>query len=446
MNGPAPCWESEFWQTELTAPDQLRQRVAFTLGELFVTSTQSINALAMVPYYNTLAADAFTNWRTIMEDVTLSPAMGIYLNMIQSGKPAKGQHANENFGREMMQLFSVGLYKLNADGTQQLDAGGNPVPEYTEAQVQAFADTYTGWTYATSTGGIPSKFPNSTANYYSPLVAVDSAHDTTQKTLLDGVTVSAGGTAKGDLKIALDDLFNDPSLPPFVCKQLIQHLVTSTPSAGYVQRVSATFINNGSGIRGDMKSVLTAILTDSEARAGDTNANYDGGHLREPMLYLTSAMRALGFASTNTDATNLWAYMSLSGYSTPLGEQPMKSPSVFNFYEPQYVIPGTTTNAPEFGLENTASVNQRLSLANYLSTGRLNGFSTDLSKTSTLGNIAANPGTITDTLGVLFLHGQMPPEMRSIIVNAITPLTDYGQRVRIAVYLILSSSQYKVMH
>jgi uncharacterized protein (DUF1800 family) len=443
---PQGCFESEFWQTELTAPDQLRQRVAFSLSELFVTSTQSETAFVMVPYYNTLAADAFGNWRTLMEDVTLSPAMGNYLNMIQNAKPPAGQHANENFAREMMQLFSVGLVKLNMDGTAQVDSSGNAVPEFTEAQVQAFADTYTGWTYATSTGTAPTKFPNTTANYYAPMQPVDSAHDTTQKTLLNGTVVGAGGTTRGDLKIALDDLFNDASLPPFVCKQLIQHLVTSTPSAGYVSRVAAVFVNNGNGVRGDMQAVLTAILTDTEARAGDTNTAFDGGHLREPMLYLTSAMRALGFASTNTDATNLYAYASLSNYTSPLSEQPMRSPSVFNFYPPEYVIPGTTLNAPEFSLENTASVNLRLTLANSLSQGALSGFSTNLSKTSTLGVMAAVPATLVDTLSVMFLHGQMPTAMRTVIINAITPLTDNGQRVRVAVYLILTSSQYKVMH
>ena len=445
-NAPAPCFESEFWQTELTAPDQLRQRVAFTLGELFVSSTQSVDARAMIPYYNTLATDAFTNWRTIMEDVTLSPAMGLYLNMIQSAKPATGQHANENFAREMMQLFSTGLVKLNNDGTVQMDASGNPVSEFTESQVQAFADTYTGWTYATSTGGIPTTFPNTTTNYTSPMVGVNSSHDTTTKTLLNNTVVSAGGTAKGDLKIALDNLFNDSSLPPFVCKQLIQHLVTSTPSAAYVQRVSNVFINNGSSVRGDMKAVLTAILTDTEARAGDTNASFDGGHLREPMLYILSAMRALGYTSTNTDTTNLWAYAGLSSLSSPLGEQPMRSPSVFNFYPPEYVIPGTSLNAPEFSLENTASATLRQTLADRLSTGAFSGFSTNLSKTSPLGVIAADPGQITDTLGVLFLHGQMSSDMRTVIVNTISSLTDYGQRVRVATYLILSSSQYKVMH
>jgi uncharacterized protein (DUF1800 family) len=373
--------------------------------------------------------------------------MGLYLNMIQSGKPATGQHANENFSREMMQLFSVGLNKLNMDGTLQTDSSGNPIPEYTEAQVQAFADTYTGWTYATTTGTAPTKFPNTTAYFYAPLQPVDTSHDTTQKTLLNGTVVTAGGTARGDLKIALDNIFNDASLPPFVCKQLIQHLVTSTPSSGYISRVSTVFVNNGSGVRGDMQAVLTAILTDTEARAGDTNTAFDGGHLREPMLYLTSAMRALGYTSTNTDATNLWAYAVLSNYTSPLSEQPMRSPSVFNFYPPEYVIPSSTINAPEFSLENTASVNLRLTLANTLSTGAMSGFSTTtLAKTGTLGTMAATPATLVDTLGVMFLHGQMPTNMRTAIINAITPLTDNGQRARVATYLILSSSQYKVIH
>ena len=346
----------------------------------------------------------------------------------------------------MLQLFSIGLVKLSNDGTVQVDSSGTPVPTYTETQVQAFADTFTGWTYATGTGASPTNFPNNTANYYSPMAAVEKYHDTTTKTLLDNTVVSAGGTAAGDLKIALDNIFNDANLPPFVCKQLIQHLVTSTPSPAYVQRVTTVFINNGAGVRGDMKAVLTAILTDAEARAGDTDASQDGGHLREPMLFLTAAMRALGYSSTNTDATNLWAYTSLSGYTSPLGEQPMHSPSVFNFYPPEYVIPGTQLNAPEFCLENTASSTLQLSLADRLSTGSMNVFSTDLSKTSTLGKIAADPGKITDTLGVLFMHGQMPADMRGVILNAISGLSGYGQRVRVATYLILSSSKYKVVH
>lgn len=444
-NNPSSCFESEFWQTELTAHDQLRQRVAFSLGELFVASTQGVDANSMVPYYNTLSADAFTNWRTIMEDVTLSPAMGLYLNMLNSSKPATGQIANENFGREMLQLFSTGINKLNIDSSLQLDAGGNPIPVYTETQVEAFARAYTGWTYGNAAGAAVTKFPSS-SYYFAPMAPLDTSHDMATKIVLDGTVIAAGGTAKSDLKAALDNIFNSSTLPPFICKQLIQHLVTSTPSAGYISRVANVFINNGSGVRGDMKSVLTAILTDTEARAGDTNASFDGGHLREPMLYLTSAMRGLSYTNTNTDATNLWAYAGLSGYSSSLGEQPMRSPSVFNFYPPGYVIPNTTINAPEFSLENTASVNLRLSLANTLSQGKFSLFATDLTKTSTLGVIAADPGNLADTLGIIFLHGQMPANMRATIVSAVTPLTDYGQRVRFAVYLVLSSSQYKVMH
>lgn len=445
-NTATPCWEGLFWQNVMTAPDQLRQRVAFSLSELFVVSTQSDNAREMPPYWNTLAKDAFGNWRTLMEDVTLSPAMGNYLNMIQSNKPAPGQIANENFGREMLQLFSTGLYALNQDGTVQMDASGKPVPAYTEAQVEAFARAYTGWTYATAAGAAPTKFPNNTPNYDAPMQPVDANHDTSSKTLLNGTVLPAGGTAKQDLKGALDNIFQSSSLPPFVSKQLIQHLVTSTPSAAYVTRVANVFVNNGNGVRGDMQAVLTAIFTDAEARAGDTNSTFDGGHLREPMLYLTSAMRALSYANTNADATDLYSYRSLSNYTAPLGEQPLRSPSVFNFYPPEYVIPGTALNAPEFGLENTASVNLRLTLANVLSTGKFSNYAADFSATGTLGKLAANPGDLTDSLGTLLLHGQMPANMRNQIVTTLGSTNDLPTRVRLAVFLILSSSQYKIMH
>ena len=445
-NAPAPCLESEVWQTALTAPDQLRQRVAFSLTELFVVSTQSENALSMPPFWNALAKDSFGNWRTLMEDMTLSPAMGLYLNTIQSNKPAAGQIANENFGREMLQLFSTGIVMLNQDGTPQMDAGGNPIPVYTEAQVEAFARAYTGWTYAVAGGASPPKFPNNTPDYDDRMAPVEANHDLSSKTLLQGTVLSAGGSARQDLKGALDNIFQHPNLPPFVAKQLIQHLVTSTPSPAYVARVAAVFTDNGKGVRGDMKSVLTAIFTDTEARAGDTNSTFDGGHLREPMLYLTGTMRGLGYASSNTDATNLYAYESLSNYTSALGEVPFRSPSVFNFYPPEYVIPGTQLNAPEFSLENTASVNLRLTLANSLSSGKLSGFSTDLSATSALGVLAKTPGDLADALGVLFLHGEMPAAMRSQIVSTVTAIADRPTRARVAVYLVLSSSLYKVMH
>jgi uncharacterized protein (DUF1800 family) len=441
-NTPTVCEESEWWQVALTGNDQLRQRVAFALSELFVISSDSVNATTITYYHNMLANDAFTNFATIMHDVTLSPGMGAYLNMLNSAKAPAGQIANENYPRELMQLFTIGLNELNPDGTLQLDSSNNPIPTYTEAQVEAFARAYTGWTYASSTGASPSTFPNKTPNYFAPMAAVESQHDGTAKILLSGTVLPAGQTAEQDLSAALSNIFSHPNVGPFVCKQLIQHLVKSTPSPGYVSRVAAVFANNGAGVRGDMQAVIRAILEDSEARAGDSNPLDDGGHLREPILWITNFLRAIGF--TNTDSNS--SYYSLSNYSNNLNERPYRSGSVFNFFPPGYVIPQTTTNAPEFDLENTASTILRLSLANTMVFNKITGFNVDLSATSTLGQIAAaSPSNLVDTLGLIFMHGQMPTDMRTEILNSISGL-GAAQQVRVAVYLIITSSQYKVMH
>jgi uncharacterized protein (DUF1800 family) len=441
-NTPTVCEESEWWRVALTGNDQLRQRVAFALSELFVISSDTDNATTITYYHNTLANDAFTNFSTIMNDVSLSPGMGAYLNMLNSAKAPAGQIANENYPRELMQLFTIGLNELNPDGTLQLDGSGNPIPTYTEAQVQAFARAYTGWTYATSTGGSPTKFPNGTPNYFAPMAAVESEHDATAKILLNGTTLPAGQTAEEDLAGALANIFNHPNVGPFVCTQLIQHLVKSNPSPAYISRVAAIFANNGSGVRGDMQAVIRAILEDTEARAGDTNPLDDGGHLREPILWITNFLRAVGF--TNTDPNS--SYYSLSNYSNNLNERPYRSGSVFNFFPPSYVIPQTTMNAPEFDLENTASAILRLSLANTMVFNKITGFNVDLSATSTLGQIAAaSPANLVDTLGLMFMHGQMPTDMRTEILNTISGL-ETAEQVRVAVFLVITSSQYKVMH
>jgi len=442
-NTPNVCEESEWWQTVLTGKDQLRQRVALALSEIFVISSDSDNATTITYYHNMLAQDAFTNYYTIMHDVSTSPGMGAYLNMLNSAKAPAGQIANENYPRELMQLFSLGLDLLNQDGSLQLDGNGNPIPTYTQAQVQEFAMAYTGWTYATSTGGVPTKYPNSTANYFAPMVAVESEHDMTAKTLLNGTTLPAGQTAEADLAGALTNIFNHQNIAPFVCKQLIQHLVTSTPSPAYVARISAVFANNGSGVRGDMQAVIRAILEDQEARAGDTNPTYDGGHLREPMLWITNFLRAVGF--TNTDPNG--SYYSLSNASIALGEAPYRSGSVFNFFPPSYVIPQTSLNAPEFDLENTATSILRLSLADSLVNNKISSFTINLGTSSTLGQIAATgPGPLVDTLNTMFMHGQMPAAMRTEIISTISGLTSVAQQVRVAVYLVITSSQYKVIH
>ena len=440
-SNPKPCEQSEWWSAAMTGPDQLRQRVAFALAEMFVVSTNSDSPYAVIPYQNLLTQDAFGNFSTLLKDVTLSTAMGAYLNMLNSAKPAAGQIANENYSRELMQLFTIGLNQLNQDGTPQLDSAGNMVPTFTEPQVQAFARAYTGWTYATAAGTAPASLTN-TANYDHPMVAVAAQHDLTAKSLLGGITLPAGQSAAQDLDGALANLFNQSNVAPFFCRQLIQHLVASNPSPAYVARVSVVFNNNGSGVRGDLRAVIRAILLDAEARAGDTDPTRDGGHLREPVLYLAGALRGLGFV--NTDASGY--YGTLSNYSGALGQQPYGSPSVFNFFPPDYVIPDAGVNAPEFELENTASAVLRLTLADNVVYNRISGFSGNLSATSPYGLMASNPGTLVDALGTTFMHGQMPANMRSAIVNHISTLTDMGQRVRVATYLVLTSSQYKILH
>ena len=441
-NTPTVCEESEWWQTALTGNDQLRQRVALALSEIFVISSNSVNATTITYYHNMLAQDAFANFLTIMHDVSVSPGMGAYLNMLNSNKAPAGEIPNENYPRELMQLFTIGIDALNQDGSLQLDSSGNPIPNYTETQVQAFARAYTGWTYATASGGVPTSFPNNTANYFAPMVAVESAHDMTAKILLNGTTLPAGQTAELDLTDALTNIFNHTSMPAFICRQLIQHLVKSNPSPAYVSRIAAVFANNGSNVRGDMQAVIRAILEDTEARAGDTNTADDGGHLREPILWITNFLRAVGF--TNTDANS--SYYNLSNQSSPLGEAPYRSNSVFNFFPPNYVIPQSTINAPEFDLENSASAILRLSLANTMVFNGISGFSVNLTATGPLGVVAtASSANLVDTLGVMFMHGQMPTDMRTQILNTITGLTP-AQQVRVATYLVITSSQYKIMH
>jgi uncharacterized protein (DUF1800 family) len=248
------CAQSSFWKNALTANDQLRQRVAFAYSEIFVVSTDMVNARTIPSYHNLLADDAFGNFRQIINDVATSPAMGEYLNMLDSNRAPAGQIANENFARELMQLFTTGLVVINPEGEPELNAQQLPQPVFTEAEVQASARALTGWTYANPTGGVPTSFPNGVPNFDQPMRAIEVSHDTSEKTLLDGANLPPGQTAEADLAGVIDSIFNHPNVGPFVCRQLIQHLVTSNPSPAYVGRVSAVFGNDGAGVRGDMKA------------------------------------------------------------------------------------------------------------------------------------------------------------------------------------------------
>jgi len=271
--------QQRWFVQNLTAQDQLRQRVAFALSQIFVIGGAKVtDPTGYTNYLQLLENDAFTNYRQIMQDVTLSPAMGDWLDMVNNGKPntSKGDHANENYAREFMQLFTIGTSQLNPDGTYQLDSGGNQIPTYTQNTVEAFALAYTGWTYPLAPGATQQTY--NPAYWTGPMVGVDPNHDTTAKQLLvyPGVSGSgilpAGQTVAQDLQGALDNVFNHPNVGPFVADELIQHLVTSNPSPAYIQRVASVFDNDGSGVRGDMKAVITAILMDPEARRGDDPA------------------------------------------------------------------------------------------------------------------------------------------------------------------------------
>jgi len=446
--------QSEFLKVAAWGNDQLRQRVAMALSEIWVAPNTQANAM---PYYlNTLASDAFTNYRQIMQDATLAPNMGFYLNMLNSGAAPQGQVANENFGREVMQLFTIGLNLLNPNGTPQLDSNGNPIPAYTEAQVQAFARAFTGWTYANPDGSTPLAFVFYTPNWRHPMVAVESLHDETAKTLLNGTTLPPGQSAEADLSDALDNIFAHPNVGPFVCRKLIQQLVTGDPSPAYVERVAAVFANNGYGVRGDMKSILKAILMDEEARAGDTQTGDEaesnpavpnGGHLREPLLWTVNLVRALnGTLANPADPYSAGTFMGLQ--MGPLGDEPLEQLDVFNFFSPQFVIPLTTINSPEFELENSGTVAPRLSRADTIVANQAVGLNIDLSATSPIGQTAADPAQLVDTLGFLFMHSQMPSDMRSTIIGAVSaiPANVPLMRAQVAAYLVVTSSQYKIMH
>jgi uncharacterized protein (DUF1800 family) len=434
-----------FFTNAMNNPDQLRQRVAFALSQIFVTSNVTVAPQGMAPYMRTLSTDAFTNYRTIMQDVTLTPAMGLYLNMVNNDKPntTNGTHANENYSRELMQLFTLGLNLINEDGSLQLDANGNPIPTYSQAQVTAFGRVYTGWTYPTEPGS--TLVIHNPQYFLGPMELFASNHDTGSKTLLEGTTLAAGQTGTADLQGALDNIFNHPNMPPFVSALLIQHLVTSNPSPAYVKRVAdvfqaGVFQGFGTGTRGDMQAVIAAILLDPEARRGDdpsTTVSTDG-HLREPILYITNLLRAFGATTDGLQPVN---------FATNMNESPMRSGSVFNFFPPNYVIPGTTMLGPEFDLQTTAVTLVRINFVNSFAFSTL-GTGTTVSFT-TYANMASNPSAMIDALNALLLHGTLSAASKTAILTAVNAVpTGTNQnlvRAETAIYLIASSSQYQVM-
>ncbi|MGI8482541.1 MAG: DUF1800 family protein [Chthoniobacterales bacterium] len=348
-----------WWTYAANATDQLRQRVAFALSEFFVVSNTSGNLGnrpgALPAYFDVLVKNAFGNFRQLLEDITLNPGMGKYLDMLQNDKanPTTGRHPNENYAREIMQLFSIGLYELNLDGSLTLDSGGSPIVTYNQDAILGTAAVFTGWTYAQPGAATPVFYPGS-QDWRDPMINIGSRHSPDAKQILNGVLLPAGQSAAQDLKATLDTIFNHPNLGPFFCKQMIQRLVTSNPSSGYVYRVASVFNDNGQGVRGDLKAVFRAILMDYDAR-GSGPLTQGAGKQREPVLRVTNLLRA--FDATSTDAIVTAGNFSGPKFSvrnafSQLGEEAMHSPTVFNFFLPEYERPGAIAAAgllsPEF--------------------------------------------------------------------------------------------------
>ncbi len=426
--------------------DQLRQRVAFALSQIFVTSLDKLVFNENMTYYqDMLLNDSFTNYRTIMNDVTTSAAMGQYLDMANNAKanPATGSVANENFAREFMQLFTIGTNMLNADGTMQLDGSGQPIPTYSQTTVTEFARVYTGWTYANAQGA--PAFWGGNVFPYGIMAPYPAEHDSGSKNLLNGYVSPAGISPQQDLKNALDNVFNHSNVGPFVCQQLIQHLVKSNPSPAYVKRVAAVFNSNASKVRGDMKSVITAILLDPEARANDDGGEQSAtdGHLQEPALCIAGMVRA--FSGTMNDQNWYPWDMYLQGESIFFPD------SVFNYYAPNSGIQGTNLMGGEFQIYTPNNAVQRANLVtNLFRAWDTNiqtygpGTSVDISPFVALGG---NPTALVDALDLTLTHGNMPASAKSVIVTAVTGETGGNlRRAQRGCYLFLTSGYYNVWH
>jgi uncharacterized protein (DUF1800 family) len=459
--------ENAFWQNSLSASDELRQRVQYSLSEIFVISGTNFSVQSMprgeASYYDLLGADAFGNFRQLLQDVTLNPMMGQWLNMLGNDKGNATTDPDENYAREVMQLFTVGLYQLNNDGSQKLDGSGNPIPTYSNTDVMGLAAVFTGFSWDIPNDTTDDGWANCCmyvgpgyGEELLPMTSYPDHHSMVEKDFL-GVTIPASTTPdpNGDLQIALDTLFNHPNLPPFFCRQLIEHLVTSNPSPAYVNRVATVFQNNGQGVRGDMKAVITAILLDPEARSTSTDvSNPQYGKVREALVRYTEWARAF----TAQSRTGGYWLNSTEDPIYGLGEMTLRSPTVFNWFAPNYAPPGTSIAAaglvgPEFQMTNVTTV---VGYLNYMqgaigadSTGGPDVFA---SYDTELG-LASTPTALVDRLNLLLMAGQMSSTLEGEIVNAVSaieiPTGDQNAinaalaaRAQTAVYLTLASPDF----
>ncbi|MEM7610140.1 MAG: DUF1800 domain-containing protein [Pseudomonadota bacterium] len=441
-----------WWHTTITANDALRQRVAFALSQIFVVSDQvdllEVYPYALGTYYDLLLEHAFGNFRELLYDVALSPAMGVYLSHVNNRRanPAANVFPDENFAREVMQLFSIGLFELNIDGSAVRDSNGDPVPAYTNDDIREFAKIFTGFSYDTDNGG----FGNVDAPRFDrPMRMFDAEHEPGEKQLLRGMVVPAGQSGLQDVDMAIDNLFNHPNVGPFIGQQLIQRLVTSNPSPAYVTRVASAFNDNGFGVRGDMQAVLTAVFTDPEAIAPPANSGYFG-KLREPVVRYASILRQFGATSDD-------GFIAVLGYflDAQTRQHPLSAPSVFNFYLPTHSPASDLADqglvAPEFEITNANTI---IGYPNFIDAILFGDFVTDAPpgfgevtlKLDAWRDLAGDATTFVDRLDTLLTYGSLSAETRTLFADAINELQDPDLRLRVGLYLFLTAPEMAVRH
>ena len=445
-NGEAG-FDASAWRKLIASPDTLRQRVTLALSEIVVTAIDGLvggggwKAFSAAAWLDMLEANAFGNYRTLLQDVSRSPAMGLFLTFRGNVKadPSKGTLPDENYAREVMQLFTIGLQKLKPDGSLLL-AGGQPQDTYGQDDIGGLARVFTGWDFDLAGGTA------ATPDYQRrPMIQVPSRHESGAKSFL-GTTIAAGTDGATSLGLALDALFAHPNIALFISRQLIQRLVTSNPSPAYTARVAAVFANDGTGSKGNLRAVLEAILLDDEARNVATAPG--GGKLREPMLRFLAWARAFNASS----ASDAWAIGNTTDPGTRLGQSPLRSPSVFNFFRPGYVPPNSAIGsaglvAPEFQITNESSV---IGYVNYLQRAVSTGIGDLAADYTSLLALADNAQALLDELNLVLAAGQIGVANIATMKTALDSMasgTDAARRNRVqaALVLVLAAPEFLVL-
>lgn len=434
--------DNTLWRKLISSPDVLRQRITLALSEIFVVSMTGLpinwRGFVAAAYMDVLETNAFGTYRTLLGEVTLSPGMGSYLNMRGNLRedPATGRVPDENYSREVLQLFSLGLTELAADGTLK---NGVATDTYGQDTITGLAKVFTGWN---------NNAANNTDPGYAqrPMVLTAANHSTSVKQFL-GVTIAAGTPGATALQTALDTIAAHPNVGPFIGRQLIQRLVASNPSPAYIARVSAVFANNGAGVRGDLRAVIKAILLDDEARRAPVAGDTTRGKLREPVVRFIQWARTFGLASP----TGLWNIGNVSDPSTRLGQSPLRSPSVFNFFRPGYVPPNSALgtlnlNAPEFQITNESTV---VGWANWAQTFVQSGVGETRPDYTAELALATDATALVKRVSLLLSGDTLSAATLATIgtaVGSISATTDTGKRNRVyaAIHLVLCTPEYLV--